>query len=553
MLTPGERGRQPIGGVAVAVPVDERLPGFPDRPSDASATSDVHGDARWPWLVGAVALLAFVARIVPMLRGGGLVSSDGYDDSVYYAAATALVHGRGPYDDFLLLHPPGLILALTPFAALARITSDTVGQDVARVAFMLLGTLNTVLVMRIGRRFGMWAGVGAGLVYAVSFPALYAERTTTLEALGSTTLLVALVLLVRPAARRAGRMSGVPASSTLASLSRARLVGAGLALGAGAGVKIWGVVPLVVIAGWVLLTAGRRAAAWVVAAAAAAVTAICLPFFADAPSQMWRYVVVDQIGRPRTGVPILQRLTEMAGLQFDVAHQPGALARLTLALVLTVVAVAAVAALRTPGASVLVALLLSQAMVLLASPSFFLHYLTLTAAPGALVLGVGSERFRRWQQRRLPVRAGRLTTLSAVSAAAVVLGAGIPGVVHPVGKAFPPELTAAAARTKGCITADDPTYLIEMNVLSRDFDAGCPVWVDVTGLTYDPAGGGGNGSGIHRTTDPTWQHQVMGYLLSGKATVVARSETGLDHQSRRHVHRLPVVAHDDGFALRQVG
>jgi len=130
--------------------------------------------------VSVVALAAFVARLLPMLRGGGLGGTDGYDDSVYYAAATAPVHGREPYADFVLLHPPGLILALTPFAAFARLTSDSVGQESARLALMLLGAGNTVLVMRIARRFGGFAGILAGLGYPLSYPALYAERSTTL-------------------------------------------------------------------------------------------------------------------------------------------------------------------------------------------------------------------------------------------------------------------------------------------------------------------------------------------------------------------------------------
>ncbi len=523
-----------------------------DDPVDGVGVVESAASRRWAWAVGAVAALALVARVLPTLRGGGLVSTGGYDDSVYYAAATALVHGRTPYDDFVLLHPPGLILALTPFAALARVTSDTVGQDVARVVFMLLGTLNTVLVMRVGRRFGRWAGVGAGLVYAVSFPALYAERTTTLETLGSTTVLVALTLLVRTSV--GGR--GAPplgwtsrTRRTRRTISTARLVGAGLALGAGAGIKIWGVVPLAVIAGWVLLVAGRRAAAVVFAAAATAVAALCLPFFVGAPGQMWRYVVSDQLGRPRGGVSTEQRLIDMAGLTFDFPDPTGVPAGVALGVVLALVALAAVACLRTPGARIFVVLLVAEAILLLASPSFFLHYSTLTAAPGALALGVGAQRMRRWQRGRVPVGPARL---AAAATAAAVLAWGIPGIWHPIGRPFPSRLTSAAARTTGCITADDPTYLIEMNVLSRDLDAGCRVWVDVTGLTYDRAGGGAPGQPIQRATDPTWQRKVMSYLLSGSATVVARPETGLDPQSRHRLRGLPVLARDEGFALRWV-
>jgi len=148
----------------------------PQRPDLRAPGSSVP----WAVAVSVVALVAFVARLLPRLRGGGLGGIDGYDDSVYYAAATALVHGREPYADFVLLHPSGLILALTPFAAFARLTPDSVGRRARGWAFMLLGAGNTVLVMRIARRFGGFAGVLAGLGYALSYPALYAERSTTL-------------------------------------------------------------------------------------------------------------------------------------------------------------------------------------------------------------------------------------------------------------------------------------------------------------------------------------------------------------------------------------
>ena len=45
-----------------------------------------------------------------------------YDDGVYLGAALRLVHGVLPYRDFVLVQPPGLILVMTPVAALAKWT-----------------------------------------------------------------------------------------------------------------------------------------------------------------------------------------------------------------------------------------------------------------------------------------------------------------------------------------------------------------------------------------------------------------------------------------------
>src|SRR6185312_7300053 len=80
----------------------------------------------------AIAVVAFLARLLPTLRGGGLLGMGVYDDGVHFTAAAALLAGRTPYADFVLLHPPGIVVALTPFALLGRLTSDPTGFAVAR-------------------------------------------------------------------------------------------------------------------------------------------------------------------------------------------------------------------------------------------------------------------------------------------------------------------------------------------------------------------------------------------------------------------------------------
>lgn len=485
-----------------------------------------------------------------MVRGGGLSGSDGYDDSVYYAAATALIHGHLPYRDFVLLHPPGLIVALTPFAALAQLVSDRVGQDIARLAFMALGALNTVLVMRLGNRYGSVAGVLAGLVYALSFPALYTERTTTLEGLGNTTVLVALTLLVDPL-RSAGGPDPRPRRRW--HWPRGLLVGAGVALGAGAGVKIWGVIALAVVAVWVVWVAGRRAAGWLVGSAGATLVGICLPFFLAAPGAMWRNVVLDQLGRPRNPGTVTGRFVRMAGLQPLLRHAPELVILFAMGVVVVLVVLAAAISVRRPGAPVLLALLIAHAGVLLASPNIYLHYTTLVAAPAALILGLGAEICC---QR---LRSGGHPALARVCLAAMlvaVLGYAIPGVVRTEGKRLSPALAEAAVQVPGCITADDPTYLIAMNVLSRNLAHGCPVWIDPTGMAIDsPGGRAGRSPGS--VADPTlhnteWRRSMMNYLLSGEATMVARQATRLDPASHAVFDRLPVIVQSRGFALRQV-
>jgi len=80
-------------------------------------------------LATAAAVLAGVARLVPVLRGGGLAGLGNYDDGVYYASGTALLNGILPYRDYVFLHPPGIVVMLAPFGLAGQ---DTTAQRQVR-------------------------------------------------------------------------------------------------------------------------------------------------------------------------------------------------------------------------------------------------------------------------------------------------------------------------------------------------------------------------------------------------------------------------------------
>jgi len=96
--------------------------------------------------------------------------------------------------------------------------------------------------------------------------------------------------------------------------------------------------------------------------------------------------------------------------------------------------------------------------------------------------------------------------------------------------------------------------LIQMNLLDRDLERGCRVWIDVTGLTYDlTSGRRPNGDPVPRRLDRPWQHALLGYLLSGSATILARrSSDGLAPDTARTIHGLPVLAWRSGYAVLKV-
>ena len=329
--------------------------------------------------MAVVAVVAFTARIGVVLRGEGFHALAGYDQGVYYAAADAFVHGRRPYEGFLLLHPPGIMLFLSPFAALGSVTSDSTGMAVARFAVILLGTLNAVLVTVIARRFGRVAAVVGGLFYATWIPEVVLETQTKLEPFGNTFLLLGLVVLLRPRS---------------APISARADVLAGAALGAGAGVKIWGVVPLLVVLGWLLLDRGWRPAVKVAAGAAAALTAICLPFFLMAPDTMIRMVVTDQLDRPVMHVSALARLYDLSSVAIWMPYSR------TSVFVTAVMGLLAIGALvlawQERLARMVVVLLVAQAGLLLEAPSYFPAYAGFVVPAAALTLAAASGRIAAW-------------------------------------------------------------------------------------------------------------------------------------------------------------
>ncbi|MGN6743967.1 MAG: glycosyltransferase 87 family protein [Amnibacterium sp.] len=487
------------------------------------------GTKRWLWLgfLAALGVVAFLIRLRLLTATGGLDGTDGYDDGVYYAAADALVHGRLPYRDFLFLQPPGVVLAIAPFAWLGSLTQDPIGVTAARLAFEAVGAVNAVLVAVVGRRFGRVGGVAAGVVYAVLFPAAYTERSSLLEPLGTLGLLVAVLLL-----QRADRWP------------RAGVIVAGAAAGIAIGMKIWYVVPVAVIAAFHWRRLWR-----VTAGVAIGAGLVYLPFFLLGPAPMLQQVVLDQLGRPRDSATPLRRMASLVAAP-QLPHLPAQLhtlltpSRIGFALIL-VVAVCAIAVLTVRGARLVAALLAATVLVLVASPSWFEHYGALTAPWVALTVGIGGARLLA-RIRSVPIR-------SAV--AALALGGLVLLELQTIAAAAPSQpvpvsaLGSAAQAVQGCVLADDPQILAALDVLSRDLDRGCPLHPDVTGYTYDRDSMKRGGVEVARPANPRWQRDVRSYLLSGQAVIVHRAGTGLSASSRRAIDAGPVLAAQDGWVL----
>ena len=478
----------------------------------------------------------FVLALVPrfglvLLSRGGLTGNFGYDPAVYYTSADALVHGRLPYRDFVLLHPPALMITLTPFAVLGRLTSDHVGFIVGNIAFMILGAGNATLVVVVARRLRIpaHAAVLGGIFYALWLGVVTTETSSRLEPLGSFFFLLALWALLGQ------------------ERTRNRLLLGGMALGASAAVKIWWIAPLVVLVGWEALSdPTRRRALWVAGGSVISLSLILGPFFVLAPSAMWRMVVTDQLGRHRS-TNTVQRLNELSSLHAAFPSLHGAPDYAALVLIGFVVATLGVRARRSREGRVVLGIAVLQLAVLLVSPTYFPYYSGYPAVAFALVVAISAG-----SGRNAPVRISGPAASGAVIACAALLT--VAALVLRSGSyvaAFPGSQLASRVSGVRCVMADAPMALIELNVLSRDLANGCPNWVDVSGRTYgvdSPPGG----RYARREHNAIWQSDIRRYLLSGGAFMIIRPQTGLSKATRAFLTRQPVLARSHGYVIYRV-
>ena len=501
------------------------------------ATDEVAAPRRWATLArpGVIFALAATVRVSALLLSrGGITRDPGYDQSVYYAAADSFLHGRMPYRDFVLLHPPGVMLALTPFAALGRATTDLTGFAAGNLAFALLGSLNAALVYLIARRLGLStlaASIG-GVFYAVWFGAVYAELTSRLEPLGSFAFLCGVLALVRARPERPGR------SALLA----------GVGLGCALSVKAWWLAPLIVIAIWLACRRGglRRAGAYL-GGVALALVVVDGPFFAMAPSQMFHMVGLDQLGRNA----FVARTTRLGWMSTLEAVQPlhGRALLAAAALFVVVLGGVCLAAWQFRPARLFVVLAVLQAFVLVAAPPFFHFYVEYLAASFAIVVAAAAHA--RGSPAWVRVRRGILMAVVAGAACVTILGS----LARPVSfiNPFPADALADDLPASRCVMALSPLALIELDALTKNLDDGCPQWVDATGRTYtslDPANGKGRRS---RAENLKWQTDLRNYLFSGNAFVlIGIGKHAFSRATLAAINRNELIIRDHGVLLYEV-
>jgi hypothetical protein len=412
-----------------------------------------------------IGLFALLVRLGPPILYGGIRGfTEYYDDGVYFSAAQHLVAGIVPYRDFVFPHPPGVILLLAPIAALARLIGDNWAFVIARVLVILIGAISAVLVAVLLRRYGRAAALAGGMLYAVWGAAASAERTILLEPLLSVLLLTALLVL-----------------RTVIRSARSAMA-AGALLGLSLAIKVWAIVPILVILAMVAAKAGLRRAGEYVAGVAAVAAVVCIPFFAFAPGSMWQDIILLQLNRPSEGVSFLTRIQ-----LFDAVFLPGRFGPLPkplwfLGAVVVILLMlwpihAAVARRQRPDTwedSVWWSLIgFAQITALVLSPSFYFHYPNFAAPILCLLAGVGVG----WLAKRCRRTKGWII----VALLCIAYGDLVTGTVRRYQK-FQTVLDRSDLSRlfdgQYCVWVWSPAILIVAGKSASQIARGCPMFVD---------------------------------------------------------------------------
>jgi hypothetical protein len=459
-------------------------------PAAAEVDSDRISRLRWPVLVSlGIAGLALAACVDQLAQAHALLGADEYDDGVYLGAALRVVNGTAPYRDFTLLHPPGIVLLLSPLAALARWTGSRAFTGEARVLTALVASANAGLLAWLVRHRGTPAMLIAGGTLAVFPLAVAANHTVLLEPY------LVLFCLLGATAMFAG--------DSLAS--RKQLTWGGVAFGLAGAVKLWAIFPLAV-AICCCVPNFRRGIRPLLFGTVAGFTLVCWPFFLLAPTKFVRDTIGLQLERaPSPGGSLspgarLLNVTGLDGLPTLHATVHGAVILAVVYLFLV-----ACAYLVPPRPSRLDWFALGSASSTVAAvflaADFAPHFAYFTATFLALLLAVSCERLIRaasdWTVGRRETRIDR--GAAQASRLVVVIVLLVLATLFAEGRLFireqrwrvtfgdPGPRIARVIPQGACVVTDEPTFSIIADRFVAD-SSNCPKMVDSFGewLAADP-------------------------------------------------------------------
>ena len=231
---------------------------------------------------GAIAL----ALRLWILFSVGLMSVTQYDDGPYFGSAVRLVYGVLPYRDYAFVQPPGITELMSPAALESYLGGTAWALVIGRFLSVLAGTAAVVLTGFLVRHRGALAVLLAGGILAIYPISAVSARTVLLEPW--------LVLFCLAGAVAVFDRDRITASTR-------RLAWGGVAFGFGGAIKVWAIVPVLVIV--VLCLPQLRRAALFAGGVAAGFLIPVLPFVTAAPARFYDDVVVAQLARIGSRVP----------------------------------------------------------------------------------------------------------------------------------------------------------------------------------------------------------------------------------------------------------
>jgi hypothetical protein len=266
--------------------------------------------------------------------------------------------------------------------------------------------------------------------------------------------------------------------------SRRRLLWAGVAFGVAGTIKVWAIVPALVLLALCLTRQprGRRALAYASGVAAGFLIPV-IPFAAAAPRSFFNSVIVAQLSRVNViRVPLWRRLASMTGL-IHVPHAGPAVVFAFSAVIVAFVAWACVrastATRRRPPALELYALVTAPvvALMLLWPPQYFHHYAAFLGPFLALAVALPAGRggLSGWARRAgLAAAAVAICTLALLQVRAEAA----------LAPAVNPARAAQQVIPRGaCVLTDMASLTISADRFVADSPR-CPLIVDSTGTDY---------------------------------------------------------------------
>jgi 4-amino-4-deoxy-L-arabinose transferase-like glycosyltransferase len=395
----------------------------------------------------------------------------------------------------VFLHPPGVILLLTPFAFIGRLVGTAVANEAARLFILLVALADVALFARVVR---MWPLLPAtvGLAFFALHPdVVYADTTIYLEP-----LLIAACLAGTTLVFDGDRFAD----------QRWRWSAAGVAFGIASAIKLWGVFPILAIVVVAVVVTHRRAeAARLVIAGAGAFVVICAPFLALAPANFVRYVFIDQASRSSNASPtFVSRIANMLFLPpSEAAHSIVAVA--VVVLVLGIVVWSLVRTRRLPLTELEWYSLASVGLLVGAfgvSGSYYSHYGAFSAAfLGFVACGTVARLMWRGESTKSGLRQRGTVIVTAGLVILVILSAG--------DKFQAPSGTSASSRSLSrvaavvppgrCIVTDDDSILLLSDRFTADYP-NCPRVVDPSGTELVLADGNTNALGTTAAVQRAW-------------------------------------------------